>query len=137
MKTRKNRRLGLWFFVLFVLSANCASGDADLRAKYDICFIKDYPGASNRYVEYKPVRCTDKSVVLGAPVGGEFASLDFEDTDADGVSEIVVSSEFWCRWGFEPCIAPTRTIVKVSGEPNSPLFTVLRVDELPAASEFR
>ena len=135
MKTRKNRRLSLW--LLFVSLTNCTTGGADLRAKYDICFKEDTPGANSRYVTYTPVRCSDKRVVLGEPIGGELASLEFEDTDADGVSEIIVSSEFWCRWGFTPCVGPRRTTVKVSGAPDSPEFTVVRVEIFTPSPEFR
>ena len=134
MKARKNRWLILWFFVL---SASCATGGSALRAKYDVCFTEDTPGATSRYVEYTPVRCSDQRVKLGEPIGGERASLEFEDTDNDGTPEIIVSSQFWCRWGFEPCIAPTRTVVKVSGEPDAPQFTVVRVDVFPPSDELR
>ena len=135
MNTRKFCRFGLW--LLFVLPVGCAPGGADLRAKYDLCFKEDYPGATDRYVEYTPVRCSDKTIVLGEPIGGERASLEFADTDADGVSEIVVSSQFWCRWGFEPCLNPARTIVKVSGERERPQFSIVRVENLQPSPEFR
>jgi hypothetical protein len=117
----------LIIFSVFGL-ANCSSGERVLAAKYDICFKEDLPGASDRYVQYTPVRCSDKSVVLGEPVGGEYAGLEFSDTDADGVPEIVVSSESGCRWRF--CIHPTRTVVKVKPE-NPPVFTVVSETELP------
>lgn len=119
------------------LLANCSPGGGgrDLSVRYDICFKQDEPGANNRYVEYTPVRCSDKSIVLGKPIGGEFARLEFADTDADGVSEIIVSSEFWCRWGFEPCLHPTRTIIKVIPG-NPPGFTVAGEENLPVSPEF-
>jgi hypothetical protein len=124
--------------VLFVCLSGCSTGGADLRAKYDICFLEDYPGATDRVVAFVPVRCSDKSIVLGAPIDGERATLDFADEDGDGVSEIIVaSSKFWCRWGFESCIGPTRTVVKVSGERAAPVFTVLRAEKLEPAAEFK
>jgi hypothetical protein len=134
MKTRTNLRLILCFFLL---STGCPAGGADLRAKYDVCFKEDAPGANDRYVEFTPVRCSDERVKLGAPVGGERAVLEFEDTDADGTPEIVVSSLFRCRWSFEPCLNPTRTIVKVSGSPDAPQFSVVRVEMFPPHPEFR
>jgi hypothetical protein len=141
MAMRKNQLFGqkFWRLALFVCLASCSmSGGADLRAKYDVCFIQDYPGATGRVVAYTPVRCSDKKVVLGEPIDGEFASLEFEDTDADGVSEIVVaSSEFRCRWSGEGCAGPTRTIVKVSGERNAPVFTVVSVEKLEPSAEFK
>lgn len=140
MATVKNCRFIKVFLslVLFVCSNGCSTGGADLRAKYDVCFLEDYPGATRRVVAFVPVRCADESIVLGAPIDGERATLDFADTDGDGVSEIIVaSSEFWCRWGFEPCIGPTRTVVKVSGERDAPVFTVLRIEKLEPAPEFK
>lgn len=132
MSKQKNRRFKnrFWLPVLLVSLAACSRSGADLQAKYDICFKEDNPGATNRYVEFTPVRCSDKTVALGEPIGGEFARLEFADVDADGVSEIVVSSEFWCRWGFEPCLSPTRTTVKVKpAEP--PIFVVIGDEKLP------
>lgn len=132
MKTQKFRRFGNYFLglALLVSLSGCSRAGADLRAKYDLCFKEDNPGATERYVEFTPVRCSDRNIILGEPIGGEHASLEFADTDADGTSEIVVSSETGCRWTFEPCIAPTRTIVKVTGAA-SPVFTVVSSESLP------
>ena len=118
--------------LLVWLAANCSAGGAVLRFNHDICFKEDTPGANDRYVEYTPVRCSDKSKVLGEPFGGEYASLEFEDTDADGVPEIIVSSEFRCR--FRYCLDPRRTVIKVKPG-DQPEFIVVKETVLPGGHE--
>ncbi|HEX8735512.1 MAG TPA: hypothetical protein VF721_09330 [Pyrinomonadaceae bacterium] len=133
-------RFAVLIFLLWLSSgaaANCSSGgrDSSLR-RYDICFKRDEPGANNRYVEYTPVKCSDESVRLGEAIGGELAGIEFVDTDADGVSEIIVSSGSACRWSFEPCLNPTRTVVKVEPK-NPPVFTIISQENLEPSPEFK
>ena len=80
-----------------VLLAGCSGGRSVVAARYDLCFREDYPGASDRYVEYTPVRCSDPNIKVADPIGGERASL--EVVAGDEYPEVIISSEFWCRSG--------------------------------------
>jgi hypothetical protein len=115
----------------------CVSGKSYVEHRFDICFKEDFPGASDRHVEYTPVRCSDPSVMLAQPVGGEFATLEFKRTDTDDAAEFVVSSEFWCRWGFEPCLYPTRATFRISGDRENPAITLVSEERLTPSKEFR
>lgn len=130
----KSRLVVVSFVALF---AACQTGRSEVAARYDLCFREDYPGASDRYVEYTPVRCSEPTVKVSEPIGGEQATLEVVDVDGDRDPEIVVSSEFWCRWGFEPCLDPTRTTLKVKGTRERPEITVISEERLVPAKEFR
>jgi len=110
--------------------ASCLIQQTNPFSKYDICFDRDQPGATDRHVTYTPVKCSDPTVVLGQTMGGEYAILSFYDVDADSFPEYVISSEFWCRWGFEPCVHPTYTAVRVQPG-NPPAFAVIETRNLP------
>ena len=109
---------------LFVSLFHCSKINSNPFAKYDICFERDLPGASDRHVTYKPVSCSDPTLALGDEIGGEFATLTFSDVDENGTPEYIISSEFWCKWGLEPCLYPSRTVVQVEPD-NPPRFKIL------------
>jgi len=45
----------------------------------EVNWLTEYPGVSDRYVEYTPVLIDDKGVVLGPTVGADYAKLRFKD----------------------------------------------------------
>lgn len=94
--------------------------DGPLRNPYkrdNICFVRDLPGATSRYVEYTFVTCTEPRKALAEPVGADQAVLSFEDVDGDGKPEAVVeSSRYKCKFGGLGCYGASRTVLKICGE---------------------
>ena len=124
------------YLLILVLGAlllnllRCSKTSSNPFAQYDICFERDLPGASDRHVTYQPVRCSNPTIVLEDEIGAEYATLTFSDVNGDGIPEYIISSEFWCKWGFEPCLYPLRIVVQVKlGNP--PSFEILESEKLP------
>lgn len=59
-------------------------------AQADICFREEHPGATERFTEYVPGRCSDRSQALAAGFGADHAQLSFADTDGDHRREVTV-----------------------------------------------
>lgn len=126
----KKRYLFVFVFGISCLSLyKCTLEKSNPFAKYDICFKQGSPGATDRHVTYTPVRCSDPNIVLGYDYGGEYATLSFKDVDNDRVSEIIISSEFWCTYGLELCVYPARTTIKIKLD-NPPKFEIFEKEEL-------
>ena len=71
-----------------------------MRNPFDnVTWIKDYPGATDRYTVYTPVLKSNENIKLGPTVGADFASLRFKDLDNDGVKEVVIETELLIDFG--------------------------------------
>lgn len=58
-------------------------------------WIRDYPGAGDRYVTFSPVLASDHGVALGPSIGADYGELYFKDLNHDGVKEAIVESNPW------------------------------------------
>ena len=99
----------------------------------DVTWIKDYPGANNRYVTYTPVSKKDNSVQLGPTIGADFATLKFEDIDQDGVQEIIIETDIEIDLGEYR--NPERHILKYSenGKSGLPKFELISSEQIGKA----
>ena len=60
----------------------------------DIVFVKDYPGATDRFVTFTPYLKSDLSTPLcDEPLGVDFGKLSFQDTDGDGIHEAIIETD--------------------------------------------
>ena len=55
-------------------------------------WVKDYPGAGDRYVTFSPVLASDHRVALGPSIGADYGELYFKDLNHDGIKEAIVES---------------------------------------------
>lgn len=55
-------------------------------------WVKDYPGAGERYVTFSPVLASDHRVTLGPSIGADYGELYFKDLNRDGIKEAIVES---------------------------------------------
>ncbi|MEO6452774.1 MAG: hypothetical protein ABIN97_01815 [Ginsengibacter sp.] len=65
----------------------------------EVEWIKDYPGATERYIEYTPVLKADRRIKLGPGLGADYATLRFKDINNDGVKEAIIETEILIDWG--------------------------------------
>lgn len=92
-------------------------------ADQDLCFARDTPGASGRYVSYTPVSCADPSRRLAEEIGADLGTLSFRDVDGDGSPEMIVeSSAFRCR--FSLCYEALRVVAKVTPGATPPVRVI-------------
>ncbi len=69
----------------------------DFKNPFDkIEFIKDYPGATDRYITYTPV-FKESGELIGEAIGADYGKLKFYDWDNDGIHEAIIetSAFFW------------------------------------------
>ena len=110
--------------------------DGPFRNPYEaegICFTRDSPGATSRYVEYSFVTCRVPHNLLAEPVGADQAALSFTDPDRDGHPEAVVeSSPYKCKFGGLGCYGAERIVLKIclTCEPKVRVMTRERLPEL-------
>lgn len=108
--------------------------DTDPASPYqadDLCFRRDYPGATERYTALTPVKCSQPDISLGSAIGADHGVLSFSDIDRDNQPEMIVqSSSFRCRYGAMPCYDAWRYVVKVCPT-CSPILTVIEQTYLP------
>lgn len=64
----------------------------------DVNWIEEYPGATERYVQFTPVSKAT-NLPIGPTVGADFAELRFKDLDNDGVKEAIIETEVWIDLG--------------------------------------
>lgn len=80
----------------------------------DICFVRDTPGATSRYVEYRFVTCSAPDVSLGPSPGADQAILTFEDIDGDERPEAVIQSSWYkCKFGQLGCYGAYRIVARI------------------------
>jgi len=96
---------------------------------YDICFIRDCPRATSRLITYTPVRCSDKSIILGEPIGTDYANIIFKDIDGDNLPEIIVEPSKWRCCISANCYDARRIILKVILN-SPPKFKIISVERL-------
>lgn len=65
----------------------------------EVDWIKDYPGATERYIEFTPVLKADKRIKLGPAVGADYGKLQFKDINNDGIKEAIIETELLVDWG--------------------------------------
>lgn len=108
--------------------------DIDPASPYqvdNICFNRDYPGATERYTAFTPAKCNQPDLILGPAIGADHGVLSFSDIDNDGKPEMIVqSSSFRCRHSAMPCYDAWHYVVKVCPT-CSPIFTVIEQTYLP------
>ncbi len=108
--------------------------DRDPASPYranDICFKRDYPGATERYTAFTPTKCSQPNVSLDSAIGADHAILSFKDIDHDGQPEMIVqSSSFRCRYSSMPCYDAWRYVIKVCPT-CSPILTIIEQTYLP------
>lgn len=82
----------------------------------NICYVRDVPGATSRYVEYTFVTCSAPQVSLGPSMGADQATLSFEDIDHDGRPEAVIESSWYkCKYGQLGCYGASRIVARICG----------------------
>lgn len=64
----------------------------------EVSWVEEYPGATERYVQFTPVSKVTK-LPIGPTVGADFASLRFIDLDNDGIKEAIIETECWLDLG--------------------------------------
>jgi len=96
-----------------------------MRNPFDkVTWIKDYPGATDRYIEYTPVLRSDTSIQLGPTVGADFATLRFKDLDHDGIKETIIETELLID--FKEFRSPERHVLRKEMDFNgNPKFTLV------------
>jgi hypothetical protein len=123
----------LWaFFVHLLIVTGVFDGPfRNPYASQGICFSRDQPGATSRYVEYTVTTCSSPRNALAEPVGADQAALAFEDTDGDGRPEAVVESSWYkCKFGQLGCYGAARIVLRICGECDEKV-TVLSEQRLP------
>ena len=105
--------------------------DSMPRSPYEaenICFKRDFPGATARHVQFTPVQCKAPQEPLGDPVGADLASLSFKDLDNDGLPEAIVESSFYrCKFGGKGCYEAYRVVMKVCPDCEKQVVVVQRL----------
>ena len=91
--------------------------DGPLHNPYEsagICFSRDTPGATSRFVEYTFTSCAEPHSALADPVGTDLAVLAFRDIDDDGQAEAIVESSWYkCKFGGMGCFGADRFVFKI------------------------
>jgi hypothetical protein len=77
-------------------------------------WLKDYPGAGNRYVTFTPVLASDHSTALGPSIGADYGELSFKDLNNDGIKEAIVESNAF--FTFEE-FYPSREVLEYKRHP--------------------
>lgn len=96
----------------------------------NICFSEDVPGATERFVQYTAVSCSNPRRVLAEPVGADFASLSFEDIDGDGKPEAIIeSSPYKCKYTGTGCYDAYRIVLKICPSCSKPI-TIIKYQSL-------
>lgn len=65
----------------------------------NVKWIKDYPGANNRYVTFTPVLKINPNKILGPTIGADYAKLNYEDIDNDGIMEVIIATDISVDFG--------------------------------------
>jgi hypothetical protein len=109
-------------FCAFLLHFYIVAGlfDGPFRNPYareNVCYRRDTPGATSRYVEYTFAACDAPHVALAEPMGADQAVLSFEDLDGDGRPEAVIeSSSYKCTYGGLGCYGAYRIVLDICGD---------------------
>lgn len=99
--------LGISILILLIKTASLIN----VISPYDdVYWIEEYPGATERYIQYTPVSDKDRSVEIGPPIGADYGRLRFEDMDNDGVKEAVIETKVY--FDFGDFYSPSRHILK-------------------------
>ncbi|MBB6370908.1 hypothetical protein [Chryseobacterium shigense] len=77
---------------------------------YEVLWISDAPGASERFVTFTPVLKSNPSIKLGETVGADHAKLYFEDVDSDGEKEAIIETKTFLN--FDDMTTPEKHILK-------------------------
>ncbi|GAA4165429.1 hypothetical protein GCM10022217_37650 [Chryseobacterium ginsenosidimutans] len=95
----------------------------------NVIWKKDYPGATERYVEFTPYLKSKIEIKIGPTLGADLGKLRFEDIDSDGIKEAIIET----KKGFtlETSITPERHILKFKKDKNgNPKFILLKSEIL-------
>ena len=76
----------------------------------EVLWIEEFPGATERYVQYTPVLSKDKDRQIGPTIGADFAKLRFKDIDDDGIKEAIIETEMLIDFG--EFYSPERHLLK-------------------------
>lgn len=103
------------FFVHFLIVTGAFDGPFhNPYEAEDVCFVRDTPGATSRYVDYTFVTCSAPHVSLGPSIGADQAVLTFEDIDGDARPEAVIESSWYkCKFGQLGCYGAYRIVARI------------------------
>jgi hypothetical protein len=59
----------------------------------EVEWIKDSPGATDRYVTFTPVLKSNNKIIIGPIEGADYAKLHFEDINNDGIKEAIIETD--------------------------------------------
>lgn len=120
------------FFIFFLAIKGVFETDPESPYQAnDLCFKRDYPGATERYTTFTPIKCSQPNISLGSPIGADHAVLSFVDIDRDSNPEMIIqSSSFRCHYSAMPCYDAWRYVVKVCPS-CSPVLKVIEQTYLP------
>ncbi len=94
----------------------------------EVEWVEDWPGAGDRYRTFTPVLKADSKTVVGPTVGADYGALSFEDTDNDGVKEVIVESDE--SFSIEECSHERHTLKYRLDSLGKAKFTLLKSEVL-------
>ncbi|MFN8237276.1 MAG: hypothetical protein U0T77_03825 [Chitinophagales bacterium] len=95
----------------------------------NVLWKEDYPGATERYVEYTPYLKSNPKIKIGPTLGADLGKLRFEDIDKDGVKEAIIETQK--GFSLETSITPERHILKFGKDKHgNPKFVLLKSEIL-------
>lgn len=84
-----------------------------LKTEFNLCFLKDTPGATDRYITFTPYLCNDpQKTPIGEAIGDDWAELSLSDVDSDGTPEIIIQPSAEYKFSGA-CASPRKSIWKI------------------------
>jgi hypothetical protein len=91
----------------------------------DVVWIKDYPGATGRYISFTPYLRSDPKIKLADGFGADYGELSFKDIDNDGIKETIIETK-QPFYSFDDSVSPTKVILKYNATKNkNPIFRMM------------
>ena len=95
----------------------------------NVIWKENFPGATERYVEFTPYLKSNPSVKIGPTLGADLGKLIFKDIDNDGIKEAIIETQK--TFSLETSITPEKHILKFEKDKNgNPKFTLLKSEIL-------
>lgn len=84
-----------------------------LKTEFNLCFLKDTPGATDRYITFTPYLCNDpQKNPIGEAIGEDWAELSLLDVDSDGTPEIIIQPSTESQFSGV-CVSPRKSVWKI------------------------
>ena len=130
MKSRKIIKWSFLTFIFIIVTSYFVYTFNMLNPFSEVEWIKDYAGATERYIEYTPVLKIDPRIKLGPTVGADYATLRFKDINKDGVTEPIIETEILIDRGeFR---SPERHVLQYKKTTTGlPQFVLVKSEQFP------